>query len=260
MSESGGPRPLLAVEHLTKFYKTVRAVHDLSFAVPPASILGLLGPNGAGKTTVLRSIAGIVQPTSGRIEIAGADLATHEIEAKRALGFVPEVPNPYDLLTVWEHLEFIARAYDSLAGFEDRANSLLQRFELSEKRGELVLTLSKGMKQKLTIACAFVHEPEVILLDEPIIGIDPKGQREVKALLHEAKAAGRSILISTHILSTAEELCDRIIILNKGEHLASGTLAELHERAVAGDDESLEDIFLRLTDPVGEASLPTAGE
>ncbi len=238
---------LLQVEGLTKYYHELLAVDALSFTVEPGSIVGLLGPNGAGKTTVLRSIAGIVQPTAGRITIAGHDLATAEVAAKRALGFVPEVPNPYDLLTVWEHLEFVARVYDTLDGFAARADALLARLNLQEKRRELVLSLSKGMKQKLTIACALVHDPPLLMLDEPIIGIDPRGQREVKALLGEARSAGRGILISTHLLATAEELCDHVLILNRGRAVAEGTLAEVHDRAGSAAGRTLEDLFLDLT-------------
>ncbi len=244
---ANGAEPLLCVEHLTKLYQTTLAVEDVGFSVGAGEIVGLLGPNGAGKTTILRCIAGIVQPTHGRIVIAGADLARDELRAKSALGFVPEVPNPYELLTVWEHLAFIARVFGRLAGFPERAEALLHRLSLAEKRDELVLTLSKGMKQKLTIACALIHEPPVILLDEPIIGVDPRGQREVTALLQEAQAAGRAVLISTHILSTAQELCDDILILHRGRILAGGTLSELRARANAADDRSLEDLFLDLT-------------
>lgn len=241
----------LAVEHLTKRYRQLLAVDDVSFEVAGGSIVGLLGPNGAGKTTILRSIAGIVQPSGGRIVIAGVDLGRDEVAAKRHLGFVPEVPNPYDLLTVAEHLEFVARAY----GRRDTAPvaaELMQRLGLEEKRNELVLTLSKGMRQKLVIACAAVHEPPVMMLDEPIVGIDPRGQREIKALLREFRDAGRAVLISTHLLNTAEELCDRILILNRGRIVAGGTLAEIRERARVGD-ETLEDIFLGLTE---EAHAP----
>ena len=247
---------LLRVDGLTKYYQELLAVDALSFEVAPGSIVGLLGPNGAGKTTVLRSVAGIVQPSAGSIAIAGHDLATDEVAAKRSLGFVPEVPNPYDLLTVWEHLEFVARVYDKLDGFAERAEALLRRLNLGEKRKELVLSLSKGMKQKLTIACAMVHDPPLLMLDEPIIGIDPKGQREVKALLGEVRAEGRGVLISTHILGTAEELCDHVLILNRGRTVDEGTLAEIHARAGSAEGRTLEDLFLALTDEVDDAAAP----
>ncbi len=241
--------PLLRVSQLTKCYGSVMAVRGLSFEARAGCIHGLLGPNGAGKTTVLRCIAGIIQPTHGRIEIAGADLATAELAAKRALGFVPEVPNPYDLLTVWEHLEFVSRAFGQMDGLAAGGASLLERLGLTDKRDELVMTLSKGMKQKLMIACALVHDPRVLMLDEPLVGIDPLGQREVKALLQEARTEGRAVLISTHILSTAEELCDEVLILNHGDLVAAGAPAELRRAADPEQQRTLEDIFVELTSP-----------
>jgi len=240
---------LLRVSQLTKCYRSVMAVRGLSFEVGGGCIHGLLGPNGAGKTTVLRCIAGIIQPTQGQITIAGADLATDELAAKRAFGFVPEVPNPYDLLTVWEHLEFVSRAFDQGDALAIHGEALLERLGLSAKRDELVMTLSKGMKQKLMIACALVHDPRVLMLDEPLIGIDPLGQREVKALLQEARAEGRAVLISTHILATAEELCDEVLILNYGDLVAAGAPAELRRAADPAQQRTLEDIFVDLTAP-----------
>ena len=239
---------MLVVEGLVKYYRTTLAVDGIGFTVSDGEILGLLGPNGAGKTTILRSIAGIVQPTSGRITVNGHDLATDERNAKRSLAFVPETPNPFDMLTVYEHLRFIAMAYDTLDKFEERASTLLDKFDLEEKRNDLVLTLSKGMKQKLAVACAFVHDAQVLLFDEPLIGIDPKGSRELKDLMLSAKEAGCAILVSTHMLDTAERLCDRILIIDRGRKVAEGSLKELHERAQMGEDATLEDMFLKLTE------------
>ena len=239
---------MLLVDGLVKYYKRTLAVDNLSFQVGNGEIVGLLGPNGAGKTTILRCVTGIVQMTEGRVEVDGIDLTKNEEDVKRRIAFVPEVPTPYELLTVWEHLRFIAMAYQTMDRFEERADALMHRFDLYEKRNDLVLSLSKGMKQKLAIACAFVHDAKVILLDEPLIGIDPKGARELKDMITETRDDGGSILISTHMLDTAEHLCDRIIILRQGVVLAEGTLAELHERAKMGNDASLEDVFLTLTE------------
>ena len=239
---------MLKVDRLVKYYKKTLAVDGLSFGVGDGEIVGLLGPNGAGKTTILRCITGIVQMTEGRIEVDGLDLGKSEEQVKRRIAFVPEVPTPYEMLTVWEHLRFIAMAYQTMDRFEERADALMRRFDLYDKRNDLVLSLSKGMKQKLAIACAFVHEATTILLDEPLIGIDPRGTREMKDMIADAKARGSSILISTHMLDTAEHLCDRIIILQRGRILAEGNLAELHERAKMGRDASLEDVFLTLTE------------
>lgn len=238
---------MLNVINLTKYYRRTLAVDDVTLNVGDGEIVGLLGPNGAGKTTVLRCITGIVQMTAGRVEIDGLDLQASEQEVKRRVAFVPEVPTPYEMLTVWEHLRFIAMAYQTMEGFEARADSLMRRFELYDRRDDLVLSLSKGMKQKLAIACAFIHDARVLLFDEPLIGIDPRGSRELKDMIAVAKSEGKSILISTHMLDTAEHLCDRIVILQRGRIIAEGNLAELHQRARMGDDASLEDVFLTLT-------------
>ena len=237
----------LVVQNLTKKYRKFSALTDLSFTVGGGEIVGLLGPNGAGKTTSLRCIAGIVRPTAGRILVGGYDLAVQEQEAKRLLAFVPEQPNPYEMLTVWEHLKFIALAYDTTDGFDERATELLARFDLTEKRDELVGALSKGMRQKLTIACAFLHRARILLFDEPLIGLDPKGARELRQRIADARDEGAAVLVSTHMLDTAQKLCDRILILRQGCKLAEGTLAELQERVHASDDTSLEDVFLALT-------------
>jgi ABC-2 type transport system ATP-binding protein len=248
---------LLKVDRLVKYYKKTLAVDGISFHVADGEIVGLLGPNGAGKTTVLRCITGIVQMTEGRIEVDGLDLVKNEEQVKRRIAFVPEVPTPYEMLTVWEHLRFIAMAYQTMDRFEQRADTLMRRFDLYEKRNDLVFSLSKGMKQKLAIACAFVHDARAILLDEPLIGIDPRGTRELKDMIADAKARGNSILISTHMLDTAEHLCDRIIILQRGQILAEGSLAELHERAKMGEDATLEDVFLTLTEESGAVEATT---
>jgi ABC-2 type transport system ATP-binding protein len=245
---------MLEVENLTKFYRRFQAVRGLSFRVEPGEIVGLLGPNGAGKTTVLRSICGILKLTSGRVRIAGYSLQDQEIEAKRRLAFVPEVPNPYELLTVKEHLRFIAMAYGAMEGMDERAEALLRRFDLWEKRDSMVLTLSKGIKQKLAVACAFIHVSQVILFDEPLIGIDPKGQRELRDMIEEARDQGCAILISTHLLDTAQRLCNRVLILSKGELLAEGSIAELQERYRMGENSTLEDLFLSLTERDENAS------
>jgi ABC-2 type transport system ATP-binding protein len=239
---------LLRVENLYKAYRQVVAVKGLSFEVHAGEIVGLLGPNGAGKTTVLRSICGLLHLNAGRIEVGGYNLLTQEEEAKRLLAYVPEVPNPFDMLTVWEHLHFIARAYGQTEKVEERARQLLERFDLAAKAHDLVATLSKGMKQKLALACAFLHNARVFLLDEPLIGIDPKGARELKNLLLEAREQGCGILVSTHLLDTAERLCDRVIILQRGVKVAEGTLAELKRRAHTEGDVTLEDVFLSLTE------------
>lgn len=250
---------MLRVTELVKYYKKSLAVDGISFEVADGEIVGLLGPNGAGKTTVLRCITGIVQKTNGTVQIDDLDLDEREEEVKRRIAFVPEVPTPYEMLTVLEHIRFVAMAYQTMQDFDARAEELMRRFDLYGKRNDLVLSLSKGMKQKLAIACAFIHDSRVILLDEPLIGIDPRGARELKDMITRASDEGTSVLISTHMLDTAERLCDRIIILQSGVVIAEGDLAALHERAKMGESASLEDVFLTLTEErqsVEATSLP----
>ena len=244
---------MLNVVNLTKYYKQHLALDEVSFTVSDGEIVGLLGPNGAGKTTALRCITSIIQRTSGEITVDGYSLATHENEVKRRLAFVPEVPSPYEMLTVLEHVRFIAMAYDTLHVFEQMHEQLLQRFDLYDRRNDLVMGLSKGMKQKLAIVCAFIHDAGTFLFDEPLIGIDPKGTHELKGMMLDAKSRGKAVLISTHMLDTAERLCDRIIILKEGRILAEGTVNQLHDRASMGKDASLEEVFLTLTEG-GESS------
>ncbi|MBI1334988.1 MAG: ATP-binding cassette domain-containing protein [Armatimonadetes bacterium] len=238
--------PMLQVNGLVKEYKNYRAVNDLSFTIKPGEIVALLGPNGAGKTTALRCIAGILRPTHGQILINGHDLINDQMNAKRGLAFVPEVPSLYDLLTVYEHLRFVAMCFDNLEKFEREHETLLRKYHLWEKKNDLVATLSKGMRQKLSVACAMIHDANIFLFDEPLIGIDPAGSHELKQELFQARANGASILVSTHLLDTVERLCDRIMIMARGKLLAEGTTQELQE-LYGMQDKSLEDLFLMLT-------------
>jgi ABC-2 type transport system ATP-binding protein len=189
----------------------------------------------------------LLQPTDGRILLNGHDVSDDPVGAKRALAFVPEVPNPYEMLTVMEHLRFVAAAY----GMEEElvhAEEILTRLDLWEKRNDLGASLSKGMRQKLACACAFIHRAQVFCFDEPLIGLDPKGMRELKGMMMERRAQGNALLISTHMLDTAERLCDRVIILKRGQLIAEGTVSELKERLQSTTDASLEDMFLELTE------------
>jgi ABC-type multidrug transport system ATPase subunit len=247
---------MLEVEGLAKSFKGFRAVDEISFRVEAGEIVGLLGPNGAGKTTTLRCICGILKPDAGHIRIGGYDLAQQEREAKRLLAFIPEMPNPYELLTVREHLKLVAMCYDTLHLYEQRADELLARYELLDKANALAGTLSKGMKQKLAAVCALIHDAKVFLCDEPLMGIDPRGQYTLKAELQRLRDEGCAILVSTHQLDTAERLCDRVIIMHKGRILAEGTLSELQAHAqMAGS--TLEEVFLRLTEEA-ETTVPDA--
>ena len=248
---------MLEVQGLVKQYKQFTAVDRLNMLIQPGEIVGLLGPNGAGKTTALRCICGILRPSAGRVLINGADVVAEQAKAKARLAFVPEVPSLYELLTVEEHLRFVAMCFNRLDLYDRMGEELLARFNLSEKRRELVATLSKGMRQKLSVACALVHDANVLLFDEPMIGVDPAGAHELKLEIQRQRDAGASILISTHLLDTAERLCDRVIILSRGHKIAEGTLAQLQEVSRM-EGRSLEDVFLKLTeDPNAAAGLPS---
>lgn len=247
---------MLEVRGLVKEYKNFRAVNELSFTIQPGEIVGLLGPNGAGKTTALRCIAGILKPTSGQILINGHDVVLDQAKAKSQLAFVPEVPSLYELLTVEEHLRFVALCFNTLHIFDSQKEELLARYNLLEKRKELVATLSKGMRQKLSVACALVHSANVFLLDEPLIGIDPAGAHQLKQEIQRAKESGAAVLVSTHLLDTAEKMCDRVIILARGRKLAEGTVNEL-KTAANLESANLEEVFLKLTQESHEgAGLP----
>lgn len=234
---------MLKVSDLSKKYEKVQAVDHVSFEVNPGEIAVLLGPNGAGKSTTIKSIAGLLR-FEGKILINNKD--NKDIEAKRVFGYIPESPALYETLTVWEHLEFIARAY-SLKDWEERANRLLARFDMDDKKDKLGKELSKGMQQKVSICCALLIEPKMVMFDEPMIGLDPKAIKELKSIFIELKQAGCAVLISTHIIDSIEEVWDKVLIMNQGRIVLNLTRGELESRG-----ESLERIFLEVTDNKGE--------
>jgi len=245
--ETGTGAAALDVQELGKRYDGVEAVSDLSFTVPAGEILGLVGPNGAGKTTTLRCIAGIILPGSGRIGICGHDLSAEPIEAKRNLAFIPDEPRLFDYLTVAEHLQFTSRIY-RVADADRRADDLLAELELADRRDALPGELSRGMKQKLAIACGLIHDPKVILFDEPLTGLDPAGIRRMKGSIAQRARDGAAIIVSSHLLHLVEELCQRVLIIQGGRKVAHGTLAEIKALASRiGEEASLEEIFLRVT-------------
>ncbi|MBA4070932.1 MAG: ABC transporter [Gemmatimonas sp.] len=238
---------MIRLTGLTKHYGSFVAVDGLDLHVPQGELFGFLGPNGAGKTTTLRMIAGILKPTAGRVEIGGVDLAVDPIAAKAKLGFIPDRPFIYEKLTGGEFLRFVAGLYDQHGPHvEHRARELLALFDLEEWRDELVESYSHGMRQKLIIASAFVHRPEVIVVDEPHVGLDPKAIKILRDLFREYAARGHTIMMSTHTLATAESLCDRIGIIVNGRMHALGTMEELRTSATYGGS-GLEEVFLRLT-------------
>lgn len=238
---------MIEVSGLTKRYGDFTAVRELSFVVQPGQVLGLVGPNGAGKTTTLRSIAGIIPASTGTVKIAGHDLAQDPLAAKRALAFFPDEPRLFEYLTVRQHLAFVARVY-SVPDHEPLADALLAELELSEKADELPGGLSRGMKQKLAIACGLLHSPTVMFFDEPLTGLDPLGIRRMKDSIRKRAQAGAAIVLSSHLLHLLEEVCSHVLILKKGEKIADGTIPEVAARFSGGEaNVNLEEIFIRAT-------------
>ena len=239
----------IRVEDYHKNYGPTVAVEGVSFVVRPGEILGLIGPNGAGKTTTLRALAGILQPTRGRLCIADHDLATSPVVAKSALAYIPDDPRLFDQLTTWEHFRFIASAYRLPAGWQADAEALLTQFELTEKRDALTSELSRGMRQKVAICCGYLHQPSAVLLDEPLTGLDPRGIRTMKNSVAQRAAAGVAVIISSHLLSLVEDLCTHILVLHHGRQVLHTSLAELRQQVAAeGRHETLEQLFFRLTE------------
>jgi ABC-2 type transport system ATP-binding protein len=238
---------MIKLIQLAKKYGEFTAVAGIDLEVPRGELFGFLGPNGAGKTTTLRMIAGILRPTSGRVEIGGVDIAANPVVAKMKLGFIPDRPFIYEKLTAGEFLRFHAGLYGlDGPGVPDRVREMLELFELTRWEDELVESFSHGMKQRLVMCAAFLHRPDAVLVDEPMVGLDPRGARLIKDVFRRMSQRGVAILMSTHTLEVAEEMCDRISIILKGKIIAHGTVREL--RALAGDpDDQLTSVFLKLT-------------
>ena len=234
---------------LTKLYYKFIAVENLSLTVRPGEVLGLVGCNGAGKTTTLRCLAGIIPPTHGSVSLCGHDLAADPITAKRELAFFSDEPRLFDYLTVEQHLAFVARIYQ-VADYRARMKPLLEELEIADKIDQLPGELSRGMKQKLAIACGLIHQPRAILFDEPLTGLDPIGIRRMKASILRRARDGAAIIISSHLLPLLEEVCSHVHILGGGRVLANGTLAEIVHQfsdAEGGVPPDLEEIFFRAT-------------
>jgi ABC-2 type transport system ATP-binding protein len=241
----------ISVEHFGRTYTTstgtIPAVDDLSFQVSAGEIVGLIGPNGAGKTTTLRALAGILKPTSGHVRIDGHDLIAEPIEAKRRLAFMPDEPHLFEYLTVAEHLRLIARLY-TVEDFERRSRALLDELELTGKEDSLPGELSRGMRQKVVIACGLVRSATTLLFDEPLTGLDPLGIRRMRETIVSRAREGAAILLSSHLLHLVEEVCTRVMIMDRGRKVADGTFDELRARVeLAQAGSSLEQIFLRVT-------------
>jgi ABC-2 type transport system ATP-binding protein len=238
---------MIEVNGLTKLYGSFVAVDDLSFAVNGGEVLGLVGPNGAGKTSTLRCLSGIIPPTRGTVRICGVDLATDPVSAKRQMAFFNDEPRLFDYLTVQQHLAFTARVY-GVSGYEPVAEQLLSELELLDKRNALPGELSRGMKQKLVIACGLLHSPRVICFDEPLTGLDPIGIRRMKTSIVQRAKAGAAVIVSSHLLHLVGEICSHILILKSGRKVATGTIQEITRMFAEGpEDANLEEVFFRAT-------------
>jgi len=241
---------MIALEHLYKRFGPLTAVDDLDFAIEPGTVFGFLGRNGAGKTTTIRMMMGLLEPTSGTVRLAGHDIAREPDAAKRVTGYLPDRPHLYDKLTGLEYLTFVGGLFDlDRHDATRRALALLDEMRLTAQGGELVETFSHGMKQRLALAGAMMHRPRILVLDEPMVGLDPEGARELKTRIGSLAADGVTIFLSTHSLAVAEEVCGRIGIIDQGRLVALGSLDDLRARAkkaagAAGDGRTLEDVFL----------------
>ena len=244
---------MILIENLVKRYGSFTAVDGVSLDVKPGEIHGFLGPNGAGKTTTLRMIAGLLKPTSGRIVVNGHDTATEPEAAKQSLGFIPDRPFIYEKLTAGEFLRFHAGLFGidgsgpkGQREIDDRVREMLELFEIHRWEHELVESFSHGMKQRLVMSAAFLHRPRAVVVDEPMVGLDPRGARLIKDVFRKMSSRGVGILMSTHTLEVAQEMCDRISIILRGQIIARGTVAELRASA-GGPDDHLTSVFLKLT-------------
>jgi len=238
---------VIIVDDLVKEFGNVRAVDKLSFRVESGELLGLVGPNGAGKTTTLRCMVGIIPPTSGHISLCGFDIRHNAVEARKRLAFVPDEPSLFDYLTVWDHIIIISRMYNINDGLL-RGEKLLTEFDLIERRNAFPTELSRGMKQKLVIALALLHRPEVLILDEPLTGLDPSAMRAMKQTITRTASQGVSVIVSSHMLHLVEEICSTILIIQSGKKVVTGSLAEIRKILPdLSETADLEDIFMKAT-------------
>lgn len=234
---------MLEVRNLSKSYKKVKALNNISFSLNEKEITLLCGPNGAGKTTTLKCILSLLKKDSGEILINNVDYNNNKI--RETLAYIPETPDLYPLLTVWEHFKFIALAY-KIKDWESTAEEYMELFHMTEKRNTLSKELSKGMKQKVSIIMSLIHNPNIFLIDEPFVGLDPQGIREFREMLSNLKNLNKTLLVSTHILSSLEEISDRLIIMKQGKIIEDGTKDELKEKYE--ESGSIEDLFFKITE------------
>jgi len=237
----------VVLKHVVKSFGKISAIDNVELEIKPGEIFGLLGPNGSGKSTALKMLLGLVQPDAGLVEVFGVDVKRDPVAVKRQVGYVPESPRLYEFLTGLEYLDFIGDVFGMTAEEKrERINEYLKALELEGREGDMISGYSQGMKQKVALVSALLHKPKLLILDEPLNGLDPKSARIVKDLLHELKAQGVTTLMSTHVLEIAEAICDRIAIMYQGRILALGSIDELRQKASL-PGSGLEDIFLKLT-------------
>ena len=248
---------MISVRGLSKKYDDKFAVHDVNLEVKSGEIFGFLGPNGAGKTTTINMLIGMLTPTSGEIEICGVNVLKDPKGAKALIGYVPDQPNVYEKLTAWEFLMFVAKIYNTPEdAAKAKAFELLEMFGIADRANDLIGSFSHGMKQKVVMASALVHNPKVVFMDEPTVGLDPKSARLVKDILRELADSGVTVFLTTHILDIAEKMCDRIGIIQKGQLLAQGSMEELRRLSShETNDLSLEDLFLELTNSNDQSDM-----
>jgi len=247
---------MIELRNIAKTYGSYTALHQLNLSVPSGEVFGFIGPNGAGKTTTIKIIGGILSPTGGTVRIAGIDMARDPVAAKQRIGFIPDRPYLYEKLTGMEFLQFTADVYGvSHAVFQEKAFTLLEMFALADWGEELIESYSHGMKQRLIMCAALLHDPEVLVVDEPMVGLDPVAIRMVKNLFRDLARKGVAVFMSTHTLAVAEDICDRIGIIHRGRLIAEGTLDDLR-KDIKGGAADLESVFINLTqapDNPGEA-------
>ncbi len=243
---------MIRVEGVEKRYGSFQALHKLDLHVRAGEVFGFLGPNGAGKTTTIRMLAGVLTPTTGRILIDGVDLAADPVESKRRVGYIPDRPYLYEKLTAREFLRFVGRIYGMNPGqVAERTEQLLEDNQLTDRGDELIEAYSHGMKQRLTMSAALLHEPKALIVDEPMVGLDPHGARRIKGLFRRLAEEGRTVFLSTHSLDVAAEVCDRVGILYRGKLVALGAVGELVGGRLGAN---LEEVFMQITEEEHEAA------
>ena len=253
-----GPPPALLIENLVKRYDGKTAVEGISLSVRPGEVFGLIGPNGAGKTTTLKIVVGLLKPDYGQVVVDGHDILTEPIAYKSSIGYLPESTTLPDYLSGTEFLTFVGRLREVQRDILlARIAELLKRLDLDAPKRDLIVTYSKGMRQKLAFAASVIHNPKLLILDEPLIGVDPAGQHSIKEEARGVARRGGSVVVSTHMLDTAEKLCDRLAMMHRGRIAAMGTVVDLRAAARTGEDATLEEVFLRLTE---EAAVPALAE